>query len=66
MVGQNPGLWFAQLVVQQNYREEVRLVLLLVRKLAGEMLVVQMVSNAYDQCATNYLRAVVEGALEGS
>ena len=42
---------FVHLLVQQNHREEVRLVILLL---------IQIVSNAYDQCATNYLHAVTE------
>ena len=58
MVGCSAVMLFVHLVVQQNHRGEVRLVVLLVRKLACKKLVVQMVSSAYDQCATNYLRAV--------
>ena len=53
VVDRSAGLLFVALVVKQNHREEVRFVVWLVQKL-----VVQMVSSAYDQWATNYLRAV--------
>ena len=49
---------------KKNYWEEVRLVVLMVQKLACRKLAVQMVSSVYDQCATNYLRAVMLDGLE--